>query len=202
MAYPVQVELSSPSHFERIQLLLRLVLAVALGWIGITGGWVMWALYLALPVLAAIVVSTQGTQHYVEHTGPRLWRALGWLLAFSAYMLLLVDRFPVGEASDVRIELVPTAKPTASSALLRLVTSIPSGIVLALLSVVSGVVFVIGALAILLGVGIPSGALAFQRGIVRWQARLLAYHASLVDEYPPFSFGETNAWPGDRAKMV
>jgi hypothetical protein len=30
--------------------------------------------------------------------------------------------------------------------------------------------------------------LSFQRGVLRWQARLVAYHASLVEEYPPFSF--------------
>src|SRR5262249_60614997 len=100
-----------------------------------------------------------------------LWRALCWLLAFSAYMLLLIDRFPVGAASGVRIDLQITGRPTTTSALLRLVTSIPSALVLSFLGIVSCVMFVIGALAILLEIGMPSGVLAFQRGILRWQAR-------------------------------
>ena len=34
---------------------------------------------------------------------------------------------------------------------------------------------------------IPPSILAFQRGVLRWNARLVAYHASLVEEYPPFA---------------
>ena len=34
----------------------------------------------------------------------------------------------------------------------------------------------------------PEGLYDFQCGVVRWQARLLVYHASLVDGYPPFAF--------------
>ena len=34
----------------------------------------------------------------------------------------------------------------------------------------------------------PAALYDFQRGVLRWQARLLAYHASLVDEYPPLAF--------------
>ena len=38
----------------------------------------------------------------------------------------------------------------------------------------------------LLWLGLPVAA-AVLRGIVRWEARLLAYHASLTDCYPPFT---------------
>jgi hypothetical protein len=202
MTYPVQLDATSPARFERIQLLLRLALAIALGWVGITAGWLMCVLFLSLPIVAAIVVSTRGARAYVDDTGPQLWNAIGWLLAFSAYMLLLVDRFPLGETRDVRIELRLTGQPTTSSALLRLITSIPSGFVLGLLGIVSSVMFVVGVVTILLDGTVPAGILAFQRGVLRWQARLLAYHASLIDEYPPFSFEESHAQPGDRASMV
>ena len=202
MTYPVQLDVNSPPRFDRIQLLLRLALAIALGWIGITAGWVMCLLFLTLPIVAVIVVSTRGAPTYLDNTGTQLWRAIGWLLTFSAYMLLLVDRFPLGESSDVRIELRLTGQPTTGSALLRLLTSIPSGFVLGLLGIVSSVMFVVGVVTILVDGTVPPSILAFQRGVLRWQARLLAYHASLVDEYPPFSFEEPHARPGDRASMV
>jgi hypothetical protein len=86
--------------------------------------------------------------------------------------------------------------------MLRLILSIPSWFVLALLGIVSSVMFVVGVVTILIDGTVPAGILAFQRGVLRWQARLVAYHASLVDEYPPFSFGESHARPGDRASMA
>jgi hypothetical protein len=203
MTYPVQLDVTSPPRFDRIQLLLRLAIAVALGWIGVSAGWLRCGLFLALPVIAAIIVSTRGARAYVDDIGPRLWRAIGWLLAFSAYMMLLVDRFPLGETPDVRIELRLTGQPTTGGALLRLILSIPSGLVLSVLGCVSFVVFVVGVVTILVQDTVPAGILTFQRGVLRWQARLLAYHASLVDEYPPFSFeDEAHGRPGDRASMV
>jgi hypothetical protein len=202
MTYPVQLDVTSPPRFDRIQLLLRLTLAIALGWIGITAGWIMCLLFLTLPVVAAIAVSTRGARAYIDDLGPQLWRAIGWLLALSAYMLLLVDRFPLGESSDVHLELRLTGQPTTGSAMLRLITSIPSGFVLGLLGIVSSVMFVVGAATILVDNTVPASILAFQRGVLRWQARLVAYHASLVDEYPPFSLEEPHGRPGDRASMV
>jgi hypothetical protein len=202
MTYPVQLDVASPPRFDRIQLLLRLALAIGLGWIGVTAGGLTCLLFLALPIVAAVVVSTRGQRVYIDGTGPGLWRAIGWLLSFSAYMLLLVDRFPLGESRDVHLELRLTGQPTTGSALLRLVLSIPSGFVLSLLGIVSSVFFVVGVVTILVDETVPAGILTFQRGVLRWQARLLAYHASLIDEYPPFSFDEPHAQPGDRASMV
>lgn len=199
MTYPVQVEAASPLRFDRVQLALRLVIAIALGWVGISAGWLGCALFLALPVVAAVAISTRGAQAYLDDTGPKVWRVVSWLLAFSAYMLLLTDRFPAGEPTGVQIQIRPEGRPTTSSALIRLITSLPSGLVLALLGFVSSVLFVIGAVTILIGQHVPGWILGFQRGMLRWQARLAAYHASLVDEYPPFSFEADPAQPGDRA---
>jgi hypothetical protein len=199
MTYPVQIETTSPLRFDRVQLALRLVIAIALGWVGISAGWLGCALFLALPVIAAVVISTRGAQGYLDDTGPKLWRVVSWLLAFSAYMLLLTDRFPAGEPTGVQIQIRPDGLPTTGSALIRLITSLPSGLVLALLGFVSSVLFVIGAVTILVDQHVPAWILGFQRGVLRWQARLAAYHASLVDEYPPFSFEADPAQPGDHA---
>jgi hypothetical protein len=202
MTYPVQLDVTSPPRFDRIQLALRLVIAIALGWVGVTAGWLWCLLFFALPVIATVVVSTRDPTYYVDEVGPRLWRALGWLLAFSAYMLLLTDRFPTGESADVHIEIQRDGHPTTGSALLRLILSIPSGVVLAILGIASSVLVVVAAVMILIECQVPAGVLAFQRGMLRWQARLLAYHASLVDEYPPFSFDETHARPDSSARML
>ena len=103
-------------------------------------------------------------------------------------MALLVDRFPTGDDDDVRIQIANTGRPTVGSALSRLVTSIPSGFVLLLLWCVSSVLWIVAAVSVVLGLAMPDSILAFQRGVLRWQARLVAYHASFVEEYPPFSF--------------
>jgi hypothetical protein len=51
----------------------------------------------------------------------------------------------------------------------------------------STIVWVIAAIWVLIAETYPESLYGFQRGIVRWTARLLAYLASLVDTYPPFS---------------
>ncbi len=184
--YPVQVEVTSPPHFDRIQLLLRLVLAIVLGWVGITAGWLVCMLYGALPLITAIAISSFGRDQYESEIAPKVSRVLVWLLQLSAYMVLLVDRFPAGEDTQTRVAIRITGKPSVGSALYRLLTSLPSGLVLMLLWCVSGIVCFIAAWIVLFGEPIPHSMLGFQRGVLRWQARLVAYHASLVDEYPPF----------------
>lgn len=182
---PVRVEVPSPARHDRVQLAVRVVLAIVLGWLGITAGWISWLLYLVLPLIAAIAIASP-PHEYPAGFGPRLWRVLAWLLDLSAYMMFLTDRFPLGEPV-VRIELAMTARPTVGSALLRLLTSIPSGFVLGLLSLLSGVLWIISAITVLVSEHVPESILGFQRAVLRWQARLVAYHASLTDHYPPFA---------------
>lgn len=187
--YPVQLDVTSPPRFQRIHLLLRLLIVIALGWLGITAGRVTWLLYLVLPVYAAIVVSSKGDEHYLRQTASRLWRPLTWLLSFSAYMLMITDEIPI-DSPRVRTELRPTGTPSISSALGRLVLSIPSAIALFFVGFVSFLLCVIAFFAILFTERVPASILRFQKGYVRWEARLLAYHASLVEQYPPFTISD------------
>jgi uncharacterized protein DUF4389 len=202
-AYPVQIDVMSPPHFDRMQLLLRIAIAILLGWLGLTAGWLACLLFGALPLIAAVAISSRRAA-YLQEVAPQIWSVLDWLLQLSAYMLLLVDRFPADGARGVVIEIRYTGQPTAGSALARLITSVPSGLVLMVLWCVSSVLWVVAALAVLLGLSMPRSILAFQRGVLRWQARLLAYHASFVVEYPPWSFdteipsGEALATAGGR----
>lgn len=193
--YPVQLDVTSPPHFDRIQLLLRLLLAVVLACFGITAGWMAWALYALLPLVAAIAISTDGADAYETRVGPAVWRALRWLLELGAYMMLVTDRFPTADGDRVHIELQHTAKPRLGSALARIVTSLPSACILCVLGFVSSILCAVAIVIVLVGATMPEWILAYQRGVLRWEARLAAYHASLVDEYPPFSFETSAATP-------
>jgi hypothetical protein len=69
-----------------------------------------------------------------------------------------------------------------------LVTSLPAFVLGALLGLLGTVVSVVCAVFVLVSESVPSSLYDLQRGVVRWQARLFAYHASLVDRAPPLAF--------------
>jgi hypothetical protein len=192
---PVQISIVSPPRFLRLQLLLRILLTVALGWLGITARWLVGAMYLLLPLIAAIAISSMGAERYRNELAPRVWRVLVWLLELSAFTALLVDTLPAGRDKHVHALIRFTGTPTVGSALLRLLTSIPSGIVLSILWCVSGILWIVAALSVLFFESVPPSVLAFQRAVLRWNARLVAYHASLVDEYPPFALDTSGQAP-------
>lgn len=179
--YPVVFEVSRPEKFERVQVHIRIVAYFLLGLITSLAYW-------GLPIIAAIWTSQKGSQRYLDEDGPKVTGWIRWITALTAYTYLLTDRFPSDEDTSVRYDIQPSGTPSVGSALLRLITSIPSAIVFAILNWVAGIVWLIGAIMILIQESYPEGLYDFQCGVVRWQARLLAYHASLVGEYPPFAF--------------
>jgi len=191
----VGIRVQAPVSFDRVQLLLRIAILVAMGVAGASMGWVGFVLYLTLPVLAAVSISSRGGPRYLAEVAPTIGRGLGWVVSFYAYMILVIDRFPTSLADpDLQIDIQLGGAPTVGGALLRWVTSLPSAVVFALLGVVTGLLALVGAVCILLTGKEPPGILQFQAAMVRWNARLLAYHASLVEQYPPFSL----AGPEDR----
>jgi len=188
--YPVTFEVAPPARFERPQVFIRIVAYLLLGL-------VMSLAYWGLPIIAAIWSSQKGSQRFLEEDGPKITGWLRWTTALTAYTYMLTDRFPSDEDTSVRFEIQPSGSPNVGSALLRLITSIPSMFVFAILNWVAGIVWLIGAVMILIQESYPESLYDFQCGVVRWQARLLAYHASLVDAYPPFAFdmGPQSATP-------
>ena len=58
---------------------------------------------------------------------------------------------------------------------------------LCLVGVLSCVLWVVSLFTIVFSGTVPASIVELQTGYLRWQARLVAYHASLVEEYPPFS---------------
>jgi hypothetical protein len=185
-AYPVVFDVERPATMSRAHVFLRLLLAVLLACAtGASGG--LGLLYLGIPVVAAIFIARMGGERYVAEGAERASRWLEIAVGFLAFMALLTDEFP-GSGTSVRFRAEGSGCPTVSSALLRIVRAIPSALTLGLLSIVSGVVGLIASLSILLLGRYPQGCWRFQLGFVRWEARLLAYMASIIDPYPPFSF--------------
>ena len=187
----VRIEIASPRHFERGQLAVRIVLACVLGWFGITFGSLAALGYLVLPILAASAITSVGGDNYLGKLGRQLGRALTWVLRCEAYMMLLVDRLPIEDDPGVSITIGYGGHPTLRSAMWRLVTSLPLAAVALVLAIPSAMLWFVAALWILFGFAMPRPILAFQLGVLRWQAQLLVYQGSLVGSYP-WSFDTTS----------
>jgi hypothetical protein len=188
MAYAATFDVTPPEKFEPTQVLLRVVIAIVLGflqiWNVIFGG-----MYLILPVVAAVLISQKKAEGYFAdaETGPVRW--LRYLMMIYAYMGLATDRLQTERPEEVvQLNIQPTGTPTVGSALLRIILGIPHGFVLGILGIVFAIVWLISAVSIIISGTQPEWALSFIQGYLRWTARFFAYMASLVDEYPPFSF--------------
>jgi hypothetical protein len=200
--HPVDLFVSPPDRYDRVQVALRFALAIALAILGITAGWIGMVLYICLPVIAAIVISGNGAAYYQDRPGQQVWRVLRWLLDFQAYVMLLVDRFPTEENAACRVQLEIGGRPTTGRALWRLATSLPAVLVLCVLGVVACVFTIIGWFTILATESVPVWIQRYQHAVLRGAARLAAYHAALVDVYPPFDLDGAGgaSWPTARVQ--
>ncbi len=186
--YAVTFDVTRPEKFERPQVFLRILILIIVSIVTGAVGWIFGLVYLVLPVLAAVLISNRARERFIDEEGQRLTGWLRWLVAFYAYLLFLPDRFPTERPGEiVRFEVRAGGSPTVGSALLRLIYSIPNAFVFLLLGIVSVAVWLIAAVMVLMRESYPEGLYNFQRGVLRWEARLLGYHASLVEEYPPFA---------------
>jgi hypothetical protein len=183
MSVPVTFEVERPPVFQRAHVFLRIALLVVIGWLGHPWG----LLWLGLPVVAAILVSQKGGQRYLDENGAMVTRVLNWILELVAYLALLTDELPGQTEHPVRFRVERSGSPTTGSALLRIVYAIPSLIVFAILTFVGAIVWLIAVVAVLVNESYPESLWRFLLGLVRWEAWLLAYLASLVDRYPPFT---------------
>lgn len=186
--YPAVFNVTKPQKFDRVQLALRLVVVFVLALIAGAIGWIFGVVYLAFPVIAAIFISQKGAEKFLSDDAPKITGWLRWILALYSYLALLTDKFPTEKPEEIiAYEVQPGGSPTVGSALLRLIFSIPSAFVLGLLSIIAGILWIIAAIIVLIQEDYPDGIYNFNLGVMRWEARLLAYHASLVDPYPPFA---------------
>lgn len=187
-SYPVVFDVVRPERWDRMQVLLRLAILLLLGFVHASLGWLFCGFYLILPIVAAVLVSQRGPDGYLRDSGGSMVRVLRGWNALIAYMSFLIDRFPTDDetlARAIRFDVTPTGSPTVGRALLRLLTSLPELLVVAVLAWIGGFVWVIAALAVLIQQRVPDFAWRYANFWVGLQARLLAYHASLTDSYPP-----------------
>ncbi len=188
MAYPAAFDVQRPTQqFDRGQTAMRVLLIIVLYWLlnGLIG--IAWW---ALPVFGAILISQKGAQKYLEEAekGPTNWIRL--ILGFHQYTMLLSDKLPLENPSAiVDFKVQPNGTPSVGQALLRIILAIPHGIVLAILGFVGAFVWLGTVITVLVNGTYPEWGYNYLRNYLRWNARVLAYLASLVDEYPPFSFG-------------
>jgi Domain of unknown function (DUF4389) len=186
-AYPVTFELERPETMGRAHVFLRILILVLASWIAGSGGG-FGLVYLGLPAVAAILIAQKDGERYLTDDGDRVTGWVAFIVGVLAYLAFLTDELPGGSKQPIRLEVARSGSPTVGSALLRIIKAIPSVIVLALISIVSSIVGLIAGVWILVGEHYPERLWTFQSGVIRWQARLLAYLASLTETYPPFSF--------------
>jgi hypothetical protein len=187
----VAFDVERPPSFAREHLILRIGVLIVVGWMVHPLG----VLWLGLPVIAAILIAQRGGRAYVDDDGPKIVEAIGWIIGLTAYVALLTDELPRTREPAVRFHVDPAGSPTVASALLRIVYAIPSILALSILTIVASVAWVIAALYIFANGRYPTGLWEFLRGVVGWEGRLLAYLASLVDGYPPFSLAGRDVAP-------
>jgi hypothetical protein len=191
----VTFDVDRPARFARVHVVLRLAILFVLSWVAHPFGLV----WLGLPIVVAVLVSQKGGRRYLDESGPAMTGFLRWLVGALAYLALLTDEFPGAGRGTVRFEIARSGSPTVGSSLLRILTVIPSLVVLAILGLAGAVVWVVSLVLVLVTERYPEGFRRFLLGLVRWEARLLAYLASLVGEYPPFRLETGPAAPAAQA---
>jgi len=186
--YPVTLESHFAPRYQRIQVLYRVLWLAAIGILHQTVGGLFVALYLILPVAAAISISRNRGSGFRPDDRRALVSVIDWAVSFYAYLLFVSDRVPVPPRDATTCLIVrPSGVPRVPGAVVRLVTTLPHAIVLCLLGFVASLVAFAIAVVVLVTEVCPESLYTFQRDIVAWIGRVLAYHASLVDAYPPFA---------------
>lgn len=186
--HPVQVEFGGALPHDRTQLAIRFAALIAIGFVGMSLGLVVVLGYVALPIIAAVLSSQKGGRRYLDEDGEKIERAFAWATAVFAWLGLVTDTLPTKDPGQVvTLRIRREGEPTASSALVRLITGLPSGLVLMILWFVGSIVWVVGFIFVLATTELPDSLRRFLAGLLRWTIRLMAFQASLVEEYPPFA---------------
>jgi len=189
-SHPVQLALDPPVPSRRVHVVARAIFLVALGALGASS--LYWLLYLLLPAVVALLITEKGSDRALAEDGPMAIKLLRWLASANAYLWLLTDVLPTSEPTSgaVKLSIQTEGTPTPTTALLRLVYSLPGLVLVAVLNVLVVPFWLVGATWILTAQRIPDVVRDFLTFTLRYQFRFAAYHLSLVNRYP--AFGETH----------
>lgn len=180
----VTFDVVRPERFSRGGVPLRIVV-LALFFVPGSLNWIASLFY--LPVTTAVLVRHKGAEEFFAEDRRRLAELVHWIVGIYGYFAYLTDHLSLDTPSEtIRFELQPSGTPTPRSALARIVTSIPNVAAFGLVGIAALGVWLAAGASILVTGNYPGALYAYQRGVNRWQARLFAYHTSLVDEYPSF----------------
>lgn len=178
MAYPVTFDISKPATFTRPNVFIRILGAIILSIVN-------WLVIVLLPIYAAIQIASQKDKYLENET------VKGWLRSYiglCSYVYLLTDEFDGTKDPTFRFDVMPQGAPSVGVALMRYIIGIPHLLIIGALGSVASIIWFIGSIMILLNEDYSAGLYDINRGVVRWMARYAAYHASLVQDYPPFAF--------------
>lgn len=182
----VSFEVQPPERYGRVQVALRVAILILLAVLRAPLVWIFAALYLLLPIVAALAIQGNGGRGYAPANGQGMHRVLHWWSAFLAFMSFANDRFPArsDDLAAVRFGVASTEPVDMGQALFRLVASIPEFLLVLLLGWVAGLLGIVAAVSVLLVERVPEAVQRFAVFYVSLQARWLAYHASLVSSHP------------------
>ncbi|HET6150812.1 MAG TPA: DUF4389 domain-containing protein [Polyangia bacterium] len=183
--HPVQLHILRTESLPRVQIAVRVVLVVALGFVAWSS--LYWLLYLALPAAVALDLLHRGMETFVDRDAPRLVRALRWLAGAEAYLFFLTNDLPTSTGGAVDLQVQVSGAPTAGGALLRLLFSLPALVLVAILTAASSLIWIAAAGVALVTERLPGVFGDLFVAVLRLKYRLLAYHLSLVDRYPSLS---------------
>ena len=113
MSYPVALEMRLPARFDRAQLVIRLVVLSLIGVLHQTGGSLLAALYLVLPVIVALLIGASFVLACLAPLTSRLENGFLFITSLGAVMSLLFvlaatyseneDFFDVAEGFDATV---------------------------------------------------------------------------------------------------
>jgi Domain of unknown function (DUF4389) len=92
----------------------------------------------------------------------------------------------------IEVGFAGPAEQRRVTVLFRLILIIPQFFFLALVGIAAEIVLFLGWFGALFTGRLPEFAADFLSGVLRWQARVNAYHLLMTDQYPPFSLEDTD----------
>ena len=188
MNHGVTYDVQYQDHYDRTQVVIRILVLIVLSILAGAIGWVFGLLYLIVPVAAAVLISQKGGATYIAESEGGMQRWLAYIAAIYSWLFLLTDKLPSDDPrSAIRFDVTPEGEPSAGNVLLRIILGIPHAIVLGILGIVAGLLALIAAIMVLISESYPESIFNFLRGYMRWEARLYVYLAGFVQEYPPFA---------------